>query len=203
MKKQPVWNKGSQRITVDAPQLWSEHTPVLYTCVSRLYEKQEEKLVLLDDNRETFGIRTIQVDARSGFGVNGETVNLRGGCIHHDSGLLGAATYEDAQYRQVRKMKEAGFNAIRMSHHLMAPAMLRACVLTQTEYYSDNEMVENLMLDLHLQYALRTTSFEEKEREEGRLQQRRIQNDKEKENTINDNGRTGSSGCTLQSNRNM
>lgn len=59
------------------------------------------------------------------------------------------------------------------------------------------------MLDLHLQYALRTTSFEEKEREEGRLQQRRIQNDKEKENTINDNGRTGSSGCTLQSNRNM
>ena len=122
--------KLSQRITVDAPQLWSEHTPVLYTCVSRLYEKQEEKLVLLDDNRETFGIRTIQVDARSGFGVNGETVNLRGGCIHHDSGLLGAATYEDAQYRQVRKMKEAGFNAIRMSHHLMAPAMLRACVLT-------------------------------------------------------------------------
>ncbi|MSC84883.1 glycoside hydrolase family 2 protein [Eubacterium sp. am_0171] len=119
--------KLSQRITVDAPQLWSEHSPILYTCVSRLFEKQAEELILLDENREIFGIRTVQVDARRGFCVNGEIVNLRGGCIHHDSGLLGAATYEDAQYRQVRRMKEAGFNAIRMSHHPMAPAMLRAC----------------------------------------------------------------------------
>ena len=81
--------------------------------------------------------------------------------------------------------------------------IIGALIIKELFDYSDDEIVENLMLDLHLQYALRTTSFEEKEREEGRLQQRRIQNDKEKENTINDNGRTGSSGCTLQSNRNM
>ena len=119
--------KVTARITVDKPELWSAETPYLYTCVSRLYAKREEGVVLLDENREKFGIRTLQVDAKKGFRVNGETVNLRGGCIHHDSGLLGAATYEDVQYRQMKKMKEAGFNAIRMSHHPMAPAMLRAC----------------------------------------------------------------------------
>ena len=54
-------------------------------------------------------------------------MKLRGACIHHDSGLLGAATYDAVQFRQIRKLKEAGFNAVRMSHHPMASAMLRAC----------------------------------------------------------------------------
>lgn len=119
--------KMTQRITVESPQLWSEDTPELYTCVSRLYVKENGEEHLADQNRVTFGIRTLQVDAKRGFRVNGNVVNLRGACIHHDSGLLGAATYEDAQYRQVKMLKEAGFNAIRMAHHPMAPAMLRAC----------------------------------------------------------------------------
>ena len=119
--------KMRQRITVENPKLWSEDTPELYTCVSRLYVKENGEEILADQNRERFGIRTLQVDAKRGFRVNGKVVNLRGACIHHDSGLLGAATYEDAQYRQVKLLKEAGFNAIRMAHHPMAPAMLRAC----------------------------------------------------------------------------
>ena len=137
--------KMKQRMTIEAPRLWSDGTPELYTCISRLYtyteeaqpatdfqrefcrEKQEKEAVLLDENREAFGIRTIQADAKRGLRVNGNVVKLRGACIHHDSGLLGAATYEEAQYRQIRLLKEAGFNAVRMSHHPMAPAMLRAC----------------------------------------------------------------------------
>lgn len=115
-----------QRILVEKPSLWSAENPTLYTYETKVYENAEGKN-LLDEATGTFGIRTLAVDAKRGFRVNGETVNLRGGCIHHDSGLLGAATYEDAQYRQILKMKEAGFNAIRMSHHPMAPAMLRAC----------------------------------------------------------------------------
>ena len=115
-----------QRILVENPDLWSAESPSLYTYEAKVYEDTEEKK-LLDEAKDTFGIRTLSVDAKRGFRVNGKTVNLRGGCIHHDSGLLGAATYEDAQYRQILKMKEAGFNAIRMSHHPMAPAMLRAC----------------------------------------------------------------------------
>ena len=115
-----------QRILVENPKLWSAENPKLYTFETKVYENTEAK-ELLDEAVDTFGIRTLSVDAKRGFRVNGKTVNLRGGCIHHDSGLLGAATYEDAQYRQILKMKEAGFNAIRMSHHPMAPAMLRAC----------------------------------------------------------------------------
>lgn len=112
-----------QRIVIENPDLWSDETPILYTCETILYKNTIE----LDKNIETFGIRTLSLDAKRGFRVNGKTVKLRGACIHHDSGLLGAATYEDAQYRQVEMLKSAGFNAIRMSHHPMASAMLRAC----------------------------------------------------------------------------
>lgn len=113
----------TQRIVVGDPKLWSAEKPVLYTCETILYVDGKEA----DSQTEKFGIRTLALDARRGLRVNGESVKLRGACIHHDSGLLGAATFEETQYRQVRKLKEAGFNAIRMSHHPMAPAMLRAC----------------------------------------------------------------------------
>lgn len=112
-----------QRVVIENPNLWSAETPYLYTCTSKLYENGN----LIDENREIFGIRTLDVDSKRGLRINGQAVNLRGACIHHDSGLLGTATYEDAQLRQIQKLKEAGFNAIRMSHQPIAPAMLRAC----------------------------------------------------------------------------
>ena len=112
-----------RRVTVEKPVLWSDRNPLLYTCRSRLYQGE----VICDESITTFGIRTITLDAKRGLRVNGEVVKLRGACIHHDSGLLGAATYEEVHARQIRILKEAGFNAIRMSHQPMAPAMLRAC----------------------------------------------------------------------------
>ena len=112
-----------QRILVRKPRLWSETSPVLYTAESRLCDGEQE----IDDASVRFGIRTLSLDAARGLRVNGESVKLRGACIHHDSGLIGTATYDDAQYRQIRLLKEAGFNAIRMSHHPAAPALLRAC----------------------------------------------------------------------------
>lgn len=111
------------RVAVEKPRLWSAETPDCYTCVSRVYEGER----LLDESRTVFGIRTLSVDAKRGLRVNGQTVKLRGACIHHDNGLLGAAGYEAAEYRRVRILKEAGFNAIRMSHHPASPALLRAC----------------------------------------------------------------------------
>jgi hypothetical protein len=118
--------KMTQRICVENPKLWSAETPELYTCITRIYAENTEGEIL-DESSESFGIRTLDVDAKRGFRVNGKTVNLRGACIHHDSGLIGAATYDDAHLRQVRILKGAGFNAIRMSHHPAAPALLRAC----------------------------------------------------------------------------
>lgn len=111
------------RIVVETPNVWSEDTPYLYRICSRLYEGEK----LLDESAEDFGIRTLSVDPKHGYCVNGRTVKFRGACIHHDSGILGAATFYDAEYRRVRILKEAGFNAIRMAHHPAAPALLRAC----------------------------------------------------------------------------
>ena len=112
-----------QRIAVDNPKPWSAETPFLYTCRSRLVCSDGQT----DEVETSIGIRTLTVDARRGMRINGQSVKLLGGCIHHDNGLLGAAEYEQAEIRRIRKMKEAGFNAIRMSHHPASPALLRAC----------------------------------------------------------------------------
>ena len=112
-----------QRILVQKTALWSEDSPALYRVESRLTEGGET----LDTAQDRFGIRTLSLDAARGLRLNGRSVKLRGACIHHDSGILGAATYEDAHRRQIRLLKEAGFNAIRMSHHPAAPALLRVC----------------------------------------------------------------------------
>ncbi|MCC8045919.1 MAG: DUF4982 domain-containing protein [Clostridiales bacterium] len=113
----------SQRIAVANPQLWSDENPALYTYEISL--KAGDKVV--DSETGTFGIRTLQLDAKHGLRVNGRSVKLRGACVHHDSGLLGAATFEEFHLRQAKILKEAGFNAVRSSHQPMAPAMLKAC----------------------------------------------------------------------------
>ncbi len=113
----------SQRLTIPQPAAWSAETPNLYRCEVRLLQENQE----CDRAEEQFGIRTLTLDSVHGLRVNGRQVKLRGACIHHDHGILGAATYYDAEYRRVKKLKEAGFNAIRMSHHPAAPVLLRAC----------------------------------------------------------------------------
>ena len=113
----------TQRITAKNPALWSEDAPTLYTVSTRLCDGETP----IDTASDTFGIRTLSLDAARGLRVNGKSVKLRGACIHHDSGILGAATYEDAHRRQIKLLKEVGFNAIRMSHHPAAPALLRVC----------------------------------------------------------------------------
>lgn len=117
--------KMPQRIVVEKPSLWSEDNPAVYKCRMTLSDAESGKVI--DEAVTSFGIRTLALDAKRGLRVNGKQVKLRGACIHHDSGLLGAATYDDAQRRQIMILKEAGFNAVRMSHHPMAPSMLRVC----------------------------------------------------------------------------
>ena len=112
-----------QRITLPAPKLWSAENPCLYTLRVRLLIQDN----CLDQYESSFGVRTLELDPHHGLRVNGQTVQLRGACIHHDSGLLGAATYLDAERRRVRILKEAGFNAIRCAHNPAAPALLQAC----------------------------------------------------------------------------
>ncbi len=99
-------------------RLWNTDEPNLYTCVVRFGD---------DEQREVFGVRTVECDARRGFRINGERVILRGCCIHHDNGLLGACAYPAAEERKVALLKGGGYNAIRSAHNPCSKALLDAC----------------------------------------------------------------------------
>ena len=104
-------------LTIPGAKLWSENTPYLYTA----------KVTNGADSEEiVFGIHKVEWSNRGLF-VNGKETLLRGGCLHHDNGVLGAATYDESEYRRVKKLKDAGFNAIRSSHNPCSRAMLEAC----------------------------------------------------------------------------
>jgi beta-galactosidase len=112
-----------QTIYIDNPVLWSVNRPNLYTCSTKILNGEN----VIDEDRETFGIRMLALDSKNGLRINGEAIKLRGGCMHHDNGVIGACTLEAAEDRQVRLMKESGFNAIRSAHNPMSKAMLDAC----------------------------------------------------------------------------
>ena len=113
----------SSRINIASPLLWSEYTPALYNIKLTLSENGK----IIDISETRFGIRKLSLDAKQGLKINGKTVKLRGACIHHDNGLLGAKTFYDSEFRRIKLLKKSGFNAIRMSHHPASPALLDAC----------------------------------------------------------------------------
>lgn len=105
-------------LTIPDAKLWSDETPNLYTAKVIAGE---------DDTMEVpFGIRQITW-SNKGLFINGKETLLRGGCVHHDNGILGAATYAVSEERRVRIMKQNGFNAIRSSHNPASKALLDAC----------------------------------------------------------------------------
>ncbi|SHI86904.1 beta-galactosidase [Dethiosulfatibacter aminovorans DSM 17477] len=112
-----------QRLYVRKPKMWNTDTPYLYSCKTIVTIGEE----IIDEYETRFGIRKIQLDIDHGLRINGETIKLRGGCVHHDNGVVGTATFDRAEYRRVRKLKEAGFNALRSGAHPMSRAMLEAC----------------------------------------------------------------------------
>lgn len=112
-----------QLIGISNPQLWSPETPAIYKAELSISENGNEK----DHISETFGVRTIAYSADKGFLLNGKTVKLNGGCIHHDNGIIGAAAFDRAEVRKVELMKAAGFNAVRTSHNHPSEAFLHAC----------------------------------------------------------------------------
>ena len=111
------------RLYVPEPSLWSVDDPVLYTVEVSVNGGEET----LDERTTSFGIRSLKLDPVHGLRINGETVKLRGACIHHDNGLLGSATIGRAEERRIELLKAAGFNAIRSSHNPVSQAMLHAC----------------------------------------------------------------------------
>jgi beta-galactosidase len=111
---------GTANARVSAPRLWSPRSPSLYAAVTSV--EQNGKTV--DSYETVFGIRTVKFDAARGLLVNGELVEIKGVCNHHDLGALGAAFNRRALERQLEILKEMGVNAIRTSHNPPAPELL-------------------------------------------------------------------------------
>ena len=122
---------GKKIFEIEVPEgkLWSIDQPFMYECQVTFHE---------DVVNCCFGIRKVTWDHVKGLEMNGNRVILKGACIHHDNGLLGACAFEEAERRKVRLLQEVGYNAIRSAHNPCSKAMLKACdelgMLVMDEY---------------------------------------------------------------------
>jgi beta-galactosidase len=112
-----------QSFAIRQPQRWSVDSPKLYTATTRILVNGK----VTDEVQTPFGLRTIQFTATNGFLLNGERVPIKGVCLHHDFGALGAAFNLRAAERQLELMRDLGANAIRSSHNPAAPELLDLC----------------------------------------------------------------------------
>ncbi|MBE9518491.1 MAG: DUF4982 domain-containing protein [Bacteroidetes bacterium] len=109
--------------TIEEPSLWNINQAQLYGAEVALLVGGK----IVDSYETSFGIRSIAYSVEDGFMLNGEELLMKGACMHHDNGLLGAAAFPDAEYRRVQRMKENGYNAIRTSHNPPSESFLNAC----------------------------------------------------------------------------
>lgn len=112
-----------QLLTLPKPQFWSPAHPVLYTIKTVVIRFGS----VCDEYSTTFGVRTIEFTANNGMLLNGERLQLKGVCLHHDLGALGAAFNRRAMERQLELLRDMGCNAIRTSHNAPAPELLDLC----------------------------------------------------------------------------
>ncbi len=108
---------------VSRPALWSPDSPSLYTVQTQV----KRNGAIIDQYTTLFGIRTFVFDPDKGFSINGQSMKLKGVCLHHDAGALGAAVPVQVWARRLRLLKDAGCNAIRCSHNPPAPEFLDLC----------------------------------------------------------------------------
>ena len=126
-------------VAIPNARLWDEYHPNLYKAKVSLIKENE----VIDVTEERFGIRKIEWNAAQGLMINGRGVKLLGGCVHHDNGILGACAFEAAEYRRIKILKDAGFNAIRSAHNPISKAMLNAC--DELGMYVMDEAFDNWM----------------------------------------------------------
>lgn len=132
---------AKNKVTIDIanPELWSLENPALYTIRTRIYKNGK----LLDEAENRTGIRTLTFDADKGFALNGKFMKVKGVCIHHDAGCLGAAVPKEVWRRRLMQLKKIGCNAIRMSHNPQSPCVYDLCdelgILVNNEAFDEWE----------------------------------------------------------------
>lgn len=110
---------------VSEPKIWDEYDGQYYTLTLNMYNSEGKPI----SNSETYyGYRYFKFDPNTGFWLNGKNIKLRGACMHHDLGCLGAEINQSAIDRQILKLKEAGFNAIRLTHNPSCAEFTNACM---------------------------------------------------------------------------
>lgn len=133
----------SQALAVDHPQRWSLDTPALYTLRHTVLVQGQA----VDETRTPFGIRSFRFDPDTGFTLNGQPLKLKGVCLHHDAGSLGAAVPVSVLQRRLQQLKDIGVNALRTSHNPPAPELLdladRMGFLVQAEAFDEFTPTKN------------------------------------------------------------
>ena len=121
----PVCSDGNAyaKLSVKEPKLWSPESPYLYKMVARLTAGN----TTLDEKTVNVGIRTVRVSKEHGFQLNGVTRKIKGVCLHHDLGPLGAAVNKAALIRQIKILKEMGCDAIRTAHNMPSQMQMDVC----------------------------------------------------------------------------
>jgi beta-galactosidase/beta-glucuronidase len=115
--------RQTARLRVDHPRLWSPESPALYRLTCTLSENGKTT----DELCVPFGVRSIRFDPDHGFFLNGENRKLKGVCLHHDAGVLGAAVPGSVWAERLSRLKAAGCNAVRFSHNPADPKVLDLC----------------------------------------------------------------------------
>ncbi|GAB6011332.1 sugar-binding domain-containing protein [Viscerimonas tarda] len=112
-----------QTIAVPSPELWDISAPNIYTALTTLSDGKK----VVDDQKNTFGIRFFSFESETGFWLNGKNIKLLGACVHHDGGALGSAVPASVWERRFERLKAVGCNAIRGAHAPMDPAFYELC----------------------------------------------------------------------------
>lgn len=136
-------SEKEQTIIVSNPKLWSPDIPSLYTVVTEIIKDGE----VIDNMKTSMGIRWFEFDPNKGFSLNGLNMKMKGVCVHHDAGCLGAAVPKKVWERRLKLLKEMGCNAIRTSHNPPATNLLDLCdsmgFLVMDEAFDEWEGVKN------------------------------------------------------------
>ncbi|MBV8034611.1 glycoside hydrolase family 2 TIM barrel-domain containing protein [Roseateles sp.] len=137
----------SQSLSVDRPHRWSPATPTLYTLRQSVLVQGKQ----VDQTDTPFGIRSFRFDPDTGFTLNGQPLKLKGVCLHHDAGSLGAAVPVAVLERRLQQLKDIGVNAVRTSHNPPAPELLdladRMGFLVQVEAFDEFSPTKNKWIE--------------------------------------------------------
>ncbi|WP_075589940.1 glycoside hydrolase family 2 TIM barrel-domain containing protein [Labilibacter marinus] len=138
-----------KNITIVKPQLWDVDSPHLYTAKLSLIKQGE----LIDEYKTSFGIRSFQFSKDKGFFLNQKNMKIKGVCLHHDAGLVGAAVPKGVWRRRLQFLKEAGCNAIRVSHNPASDEFLDLCdemgFLVQDEFFDEWDYPKDKRLNMN------------------------------------------------------